>query len=312
MKITDLPLQVRPQLYDAAMRAYAAKVAKRARAVYRTGNINFPGLSDLDIVVVPGRRHADNAQYFSALYRLPAIYQGILLHDPFVIPAEHKNVLRYTTHRNLQFVSGEDLLQDVAFVDSPAERWCKLLEGLCSYTAFIKAAQTTGHARGRRIVPKASSLRFTLRQMDALSGSHYASEYERTIDTLRAGYYSSDPMETLLAVWDVFYDAYLTVGAWLRTTLALERDEALDDFARRVFCGAAQIRDVPADYVLARSAEINDYYEAVARLRIPFGQIFFWEAYFERGHKHRENVISNLLYRMKYKIERVLTPAPAV
>lgn len=312
MNIVDFPRRADRALYEAATRAYAAKVARRARAVYRTGNINYPGLSDLDLLVVPSRRRADNAQYFSALYRLPAPYHRILLHDPFVIPAEHKTVLRYTTHRNLQLLGGEDVFREVAFIDTPAEGWCKLLEGYCSYAAFVKDVSSSGRVPGRRLVPKASSLRFSLRQMDALTGGTHAPEYEHIIDEMRGRYYSSDPIPTLLAMWDVFHDAYRMLEAWLAAVLPLTEGEAVDDFIRRLFCGQAYFKDLSSEYVAARSREIGDYYEAVARLRIPYGQIFFWEAHCVRARKHEQSGLTNMLYRIKYKIERTLTPAPAV
>jgi hypothetical protein len=312
MNIVDFPRRAQRSLYESATQAYAAKVAGRARAVYRTGNINFPGLSDLDLLVVPSCRRADNAQYFSALHRLPAPYHHILLHDPFVIPAEQKAVLRYTTHRNLQLLAGEDVFADVAFVDTAAEDWCKLLEGYCSYAAFVKSVASSGQVRGRRLVPKASSLRFSLRQMDALSGSSYAPEYERIIDEMRGRYYASDPVSTLLTMWEVFNDAYRTLESWLSMLLPLEHGEAVDDFIRRLFCGRAYFKNLSSEYVLARSADIDEYYEAVARLHIPYGQIFFWEAHYVRAHKHEQSGLANVLYRIKYKIERALTPAPAI
>lgn len=311
MNIYDLPVRVERALYDDAMHEYAAKVAGRADAVYATGNINYPGLSDLDLLVVTSSKRADNPQYFSAMHRLPHVYGPILLHDPLVVPAQHKQVLRYTTHRNIRLIAGRDVLRGVAFLDTPEERWCRLLESYCTYAAFVASVESTQTCRGRRLIAKTSSLRFSLREMDALHGTQYAEPYGRRLDELRFTYYFRDPVETLGEAWKIFRDAYQTLTAWLESELGLCPGEKVDDFARRFFSGNARFDVVSAGYVQQRSAEIDAYHEGLARLQIPFGQMFFWEAHGVRGRMFRQRRLQNTVYRIKYKIERMLSPAHA-
>lgn len=306
MNFYDLPKKVDRSLYDDAMRDYAQRVQARTHAVYSTGNITFPGLSDLDLVVVPTCRKADNAQFLSAMDRLPPRYAPILLHDPMVMPLAHKSVLRYTTHRKLKFVAGEDVLSGITFVDTPEERWCKLLEGYCTYATFVASMKSTAASRGRRLIAKASSLRFSLRETDELCGTNDAPRYEQAIDSIRSNYFSLEPFETLNRVWRIFEDAYGIWTAALREVLPVADGESVQDFARRLFAGEAEFNKISSDYVCKRSAEIDAYHQELFRLRIPFGQMFFWEAHGGRARIYRQTRAHNVIYRAKYKLQRML------
>jgi hypothetical protein len=306
LDLYDLPSRVDRSLYDDAMHEYANAVAPRAEAVYLTGNISYPGLSDLDLVVVTSCRCADNAQFLSSMYRLPARYKPILLHDPLVIPANHKHVLQYTNHCNLRLIAGNDVLSGTTFVDSPAERWCKLLEEYCTYAEFFDSVESTARCRGRRLIAKASALRFGLRDMDNLCATSLALEYEHQIDAIRADYFSREPIETLKNIWGKFKAAYLEWSMALREMLPLNQNESIQDFARRVFSGAGKFDKVPAEYARRRSAEIDRYHDELAHLRIPFGQIFFWEAHGKRSRIYRQSTLNNTIYRAKYKVQRLL------
>lgn len=308
MNFYDLPKKVDRSLYDDAMRDYAKRVRSRVRAVYSTGNITYPGLSDLDLVVVPYRRRADNAQFLSAMDRLPPHFAPILLHDPLVMPVAFKSVLRYTTHRKLKLVAGEDLLSDITFIDTPEERWCKLLEGYCTYATFVDSMKFTDGSRGRRLIAKASSLRFSLRETDELCGTSFAPRYESEIDAIRANYFSLEPLATLNRAWDIFEDAYAAWTASLQEVLPVGDGERVQDFARRLFDGEAEFDKTPAGYVRKRSAEIDRYHEELFRLRIPFGQMFFWEAHGGRSRIYRQTRAHNVIYRAKYKLQRMLAP----
>jgi hypothetical protein len=277
--------------------------------VYLTGNISYPGLSDLDIVVVASKARADNAQYFSVAHRLPRVYDPIFLHDAFVVPPEHASIFRYTTHRNLRLVAGKNTLPPVEYVDTPAERWCKLLEGACTYAHFVSSVESSECIRGRRLVAKASSLRYTLREMDALRGSAYAGGYANAIDEIRANYYARDPHVTMPQLWEIFSDGHRTLAQWLSSVVPTQNGETVAQFARRFFIGQRHFEAVPQDYIARRRADLNAYHDALAALKIPYGSIaggWFRVAQGRSGPIYRQPRLHSGLFRLTYRIGRMV------
>lgn len=306
LNLFDYPQKVERTLYEEAAHSYAAKVSKRSRAVYIVGNITYPGLSDLDLLVVTGARGADNAQYFSPVHRLHQRFDPVFLHGPLVVPSTATDVVRFTTHGRRQLLFGEDVLADCAFLETAAEQWCKVLEGYCTYAAFVRLAESEEPLRARRLIAKASSLRFTLRQVDALCSAGMAPAYVAAIDELRAGYFTSEPATAMAAVWHLFRDAYDRMTTVLRTRLPVATDESIDDFARRLFCRDAFFECVPQTYLEERCSAVDRYQSALRRLDIPFGQIFFAEAHGNRWSLYRQPSMQSSFYRARYKIERML------
>jgi hypothetical protein len=306
LNLFDYPKKLERALYDQAARAYAGKVSKRARAVYVVGNITYPGLSDLDLLVITGIRRRDNAQYFSPVHRMHERFEPVFLHGPLVVPAVAMDALRFTTHGRRRLLAGEDVLRGCEFVETPAEQWCKVLEGYCTYAAFVRVAESGQPLRARRLIAKASSLRFTLRQVDALCGSDMALDYGTAIDDVRAAYFDTEPGAAVLSVWQLFRNAYDRMTAVLRTLLPLRADENIDDFARRLFSGSASFDRTPEAYLVDRCFAVDQYQTALKRLDIPFGQMFFAEAHQDRWALYRQPSFQYGLYRVKYKIERML------
>ncbi len=309
MNFSDLPTVLDRSLYDDAMRFYTAKIARRADAVYLIGNVTYPGLSDLDLLVVTSNKRADNAQYFSTFCRLPDRYRTVFHHDPLIVPSSHLEVLAYTTHAPKQLLAGKDVLAGMSFLDSPQERWCKLLEGYCTYAVYVHAIESAGRCPGRRLVAKASSLRFSLRQLDILSDTNVADAYAAEIDGVRSTYFDREPHAALSQIWSAFRTAYDGLTAKLRAVLPLADGQAPEDFARSVFDGTAQFDRISPQYVRERSAAIDRYHEELVRMGLPFGQAFFWEAHGGRGRIFRQSGVHNRVYRVKYRLERMLDAA---
>jgi hypothetical protein len=307
--MTDFPVKVDRALYDEAAALYAAKVASRATAVYTIGNITFPGLSDLDLLVVTSAHQADNAQFFSVSYRLAERFDPVFLHNPLIVPGEHLDVLAYTTHQRRHLIGGKDVFAGASFVETDEERWCKLLEGYCTYSTFVALVESTQSIRGRRLIAKASSLRFSLRELDALCGTAHAQAYARELDDIRSSYFSRDPAEALAAAWHEFKRMFDEMTRSLREILNLDRNQPIDDFARRVFRGGIRLDRIDAKYLAARSLAIDRYHEELAAMRLPFGQVFFWEAHGDRARLYAQGPVHNKLYRAKYKLERMLDAA---
>ena len=97
MNVVDLPEHATRGLYDEAISRYAAMVKGRAVGVHRVGNVRYPGLSDIDLLVVTEHEGVDNRYFFSALQRLPQRFHRLFLHEPFILPAWSLRVMRSTT-----------------------------------------------------------------------------------------------------------------------------------------------------------------------------------------------------------------------
>jgi hypothetical protein len=309
MHFYDLPVPVDRSLYDEAMRQYARKVAARADAVYAIGNITYAGLSDLDLLVVTSSTRADNAQYFAAMSRLPIKYAPIFLHDPLIVPRKHTDVLRYTTHHNLRLLHGRQVFARVQYVDSAQERWCKVLEAYCTYAAFVASVRAAQGCRGRRLIAKASGLRFPLRELDELCGTQQAQAYAARVDRIREMYFRTDPLSVLMETWQMFCQAFDTLTRTLKDALRLGDEERVDDFARRFFCGRAHFELVDPQYVAQRTNAIQAYFMELQRMRIPFGHAFFREAYATGGATYRQSGMQSRAYRLRYKLERLFDAA---
>jgi hypothetical protein len=241
--------------------------------------------------------------------RLPIKYAPIFLHDPLIIPRKHTGVLRYTTHRNLRLLHGRGVFAQVQYVDSAQERWCKVLEAYCTYAAFLASVRASQGCRGRRLIAKASGLRFPLGDLDELCGTQDAQAYTARIDDIRATYFRSDPAPALMEAWHLFCQAFDTMTRTLKNVLPLRGQESVDDFARRFFGGRAQFELVDSQYVAERTGAIQAYFMELQNMRIPFGHAFFREAFATGGVTYRQGGMQSRAYRLRYKLERMFDTA---
>jgi len=143
MNVIDLPDPSTRGLYEEAISRYAAIVKSRAVGVHRLGDVRYPGLCDIDLLVVVEHEGLDNRYFFSALRRLPQRFHRLFLHEPFVLPAWSLRVLRYTTHRARKLIAGRDVLKPYTSSDEPAERWCRMLASYCSCAGFVSRTRSS-------------------------------------------------------------------------------------------------------------------------------------------------------------------------
>src|ERR1700730_1580989 len=82
-----MPHAATTEMYDEAVALYAQKIATRITALYRVGAMTFPGLSDIDLLVVVPHSRNDNNQFFNVFYRLPSRFHQLFRHHPSILPA---------------------------------------------------------------------------------------------------------------------------------------------------------------------------------------------------------------------------------
>lgn len=303
MNVVDLPRPTPRSAYDEAATRYARMVEHRATAVYRVGNARFPGLSDLDILVVVDKPHEDNIYYFSPAYRLPKRLQHLFLHQPLILPAAMPDILQYTSHGDARLVCGKDVLNGYTPVDSNDERWCRILESACSYTAFSKRARERQVLSGRWTIAVTSALRFLLKDLDAVAGTTFAGQYAREHDELRShAFENSNLAEVILQAWQLFDDNLEVACEVLRRCLRI-KDEDLAAFGIAALSGRRDL-PVPADYIKTRFIAISAYHAELARLRFPFGFLFFVAAYPDAVRPLAVPIFTRYFLRNLYRIRR--------
>jgi hypothetical protein len=303
VKIIELPVPLEGWLYHDAVARYACAVHDRSAAVYLIGNVSYPGLSDLDLLVVTDVARPDNEQYFSYRERLPQRDFPLFLHEPFILPARVLNVMRYTSHDRRALVAGKDILAGVSSEEGDHERWCRLLEGYCNYRSFADTIVNRAIMRGRHAVAVASSMRFTLRHADCVLGTALATPYASSIDAIRARFFKHDPYDAVLEVWEIFMEAFGALEKALAERLSLSRGEHCEQFARRFFSGLVSVSGVDPAYVQERNAAIERYHRALASLQVSYGHLFFLAAHvgmprFAQPRWHGR------AYHARYRLER--------
>ncbi|HET7814850.1 MAG TPA: hypothetical protein VFL13_10805 [Candidatus Baltobacteraceae bacterium] len=280
MNVTDLPKPATHSLYDEALTRYAELVKTRAISVYRVGNVRYPGLSDVDLLVVTDRHAIDNRYFFSALARLPQRFHGIFLHEPFVLPVWSLRVMRHTTHYAPALLAGRDVLHGFPPSDELDERWCRMLESYCSYAQFRKTATDAKTLKGRQTVAVASALRYLLNDAAYTLETGDAEKYGARIDSLRERFFSyADPADGVLESWNLFGAALDQFEKALFARLPECADGDPIGVARDLLRGERECDAFDREYAFRRAREIDGYNQELASMHLPFGHLFFIAAH---------------------------------
>jgi hypothetical protein len=265
--------------YEATLAAYVAAVASRARAVYQVGRVRNDGLSDLDLIVVPGVSRFDDGQFYSARVRVPAA-RRLFPHDARPLPFDARAAIRFTSHADRRLVFGEDVLAGEAPARGPEQDLALLLEGYLKYARFSAQALRTGSAPAERLVSKATSLTYSLALFDRLAGDSLAAPYAEASFALRAQLprVGAARARLLAEMWEL-YAAHLTA---LEDALAKRLpigEGTLADFARGFLRGQCEVPLLDAAHLGARRSAIAHYHAALARDGFFIGSLFAKGAY---------------------------------
>jgi hypothetical protein len=168
-EFVEYPDRIPREIYDRAATAYARLVSGRTHAVYRTGSVTVPGISDLDLIVVPMAPRYDDYAYFSTA-RLPQPLRQPFRHGPFVVPFDAQAILRYSSHRAPVLLSGDDVLARVPAAAAPEDRWSMVLEDYCHYSRYFRQVRREGRAEVRFVLSKVESIRIPALRLHELTG----------------------------------------------------------------------------------------------------------------------------------------------
>lgn len=306
MNVVDLPQPAARELYDEAIARYVNMVRRRAVAVYRVGNVRYPGLSDIDLLVVTDRKAFDGRYYFSALQRLPRRFLRLFLHEPFILPASSAEVMRHTTHYAPALLSGRDVVEAFPPCDTVAERWCRMLESYCSYSIFAERVRTNEMLRGRFTIAVTSAFRYLLADAAKLFPDVDADEYAAEIDSIRAAFFESEyPQLLIQRAWERFAASLECFDSMLRERLGTHARMQTIERARSLLRGDVASDLFDCEYARQRAHTIHRYYDELRALEIPYGGLFFVAAHPEALRPIPETPVTTLVHNF-YRVRRQL------
>lgn len=307
VNVIDVPQAANRALYDEAITQYAQLVRPRARAIYHVGHVRYPGLSDIDLLVVTDRIGIDNRYYFSALHRLPRRFHSIFLHEPFILPAWSLRAVQYTTHYSPTLVAGRDVLHSYMPGGSQDERWCRMLEAYCSYAGFVARTQESGTLKGRLTVSVATAFCHTLADAAQLLAFD-AQTYAHDVDSIRSGFFErTDPASEVRAAWDAFAASFERFDEHLRAWLGSADREATVAEARALVRGEETCDAFDREYAFRRARDIDGYHQELASLGFPYGHLFFIAAHPGAVRRLPGIPVLTSLVRNIYRVRQSLT-----
>jgi hypothetical protein len=159
-----LPLPVDRSLYQEAIDTYLELSHKYIEALYVFGNIRYPGLSDLDLLVVPTNSYvAPLRLHFRD--RLPQRFDPIIEHEVFVVPASQLSACGYRLTPGFSLAYGRDVLAGITAETSVAARVCEALEATNNMVAYVAQLKRAGALKARSCVRVFNSQRYKARRL---------------------------------------------------------------------------------------------------------------------------------------------------
>ena len=314
MIFCDWPRPIQAEDYDEAMALYAERIATRAMAVYRVGSVDFPGLSDLDLLVVVRDRHRDNGQFYSVFDRLPKRLHHVFRHQPTVLPESALDAISHTSHKRRFLIAGDDVLKGWQPLETSEENWCKVLESVCNQVAYIRRCQGETRTSALRAVAMSSSLRFPLRWLDAERATDESRRYESAIDERRNAFFTDPAQDRALMreIWELHCEKARWLEVQVRNVLPSHGDDSLLECSKRVLRGEATLGQLDARSIKERWERIGNYFGKLRELQFPHGDLFLGIIYGERARRFRQGRVERRLrsffYRTRTFVESATHP----
>jgi hypothetical protein len=221
-RVEDLPMPVDHSLYREAVDAYLELSHKHIHALYVFGTVAYPGLSDLDVLVVPKNNYlAPLGLHLND--RLPRRFDPIIEHEVFVVPQAHlrASAYIYPGPEGFRLVYGTDVLRGVAQESSPSTNLCETVEFVHNKLVFLARLRRTGVLRARSCVRVFNSHRYNVRRLAAL-GLMEENGYATTFDALRAQLMARPSEEVVFEMYRAFERSVYAAARALRVSLDLD------------------------------------------------------------------------------------------
>ncbi len=307
MNVVDLPQPATHALYDDAITRYAELVQSRSISVYRVGRVRYPGLSGIELLVVTDRTGIDNRYFFSAVQRLPRRFHSLFIHEPFILPAWSLRVIQYTPHALPALLAGRDVLHPYSPIQTPDERWCRLLEAYCSYSAFMQRTISSEIIEGRLTMSAAAAFSHVLTDAAYHFPQIDANAYAYAIDAIRSDFFKTDtPAAGVQAVWKLLSEDFDRLDRQLRKWLGAESMQEAVAKARVLLRGEEPCDALDREYAFRRSQDIDGYHQELASLGFPYGHLFFVAAHPGAVRELPDAPVVTNLVRNFYRVRRRL------
>lgn len=267
MEYTNRPRPLSASLYEQAIDAYVRGVRDRAVAIYRVGSFRHPGLSDVDLLVIPREARFDNGLYFAVRHVLPRSLRAPFRSNPIVLPEGLLQALRYTTHEKRRLLHGEDVAAGIACDHSPEQRWSMLFERLYQFDCVSREMQQRRPIDLTRLVSKTKSVGYSLVDVDRLTGSSMAPSFVADVDEMRAGFFEIPPDEAGPRVHQLFHRGLQAILTNVAKHLCLDDERTVVDFGRAFLFGEEEIPGLDEAALWERRATV----ERVQRLTRVYG-----------------------------------------
>lgn len=296
-EFTNFPARLDRSVYDAAIRDYVAAVGSRASAIYHVGNVRFPGLSDIDLVVVVNTPAWDNNQFFSPFVRLGKPYTALFHHEPRFLPKTCIDAISYSScvhassgqpmdqiptvfgsRRTL--IHGYDVLGERA-VDVSNASWqrCRLLETSFIFSRSLRELSSESTIDVVKLMSRATGLRYPMRHLHDLLDMSRDRGYEKHIDQARERLL--DPMTTMPEkrriasdTHELFEHGARRFEANIRTLFGIAARESLTPVVMAMLAGERPAPGIDSEYLEARHKATAFYHEQQRAFRLSAGSIF--------------------------------------
>ncbi|HEY7994791.1 MAG TPA: hypothetical protein VID24_11310 [Candidatus Eremiobacteraceae bacterium] len=293
----NFPARLDRSVYDAAVRNYVAAVGSRASAIYHVGNVRFPGLSDIDLVVVVNTPAWDNNQFFSPYVRLGKPYTALFHHEPRFLPQSCIDAITYSScvHASTgqamdqiptvfgsrrSLVHGTDLLGQRA-VDVTSESWqrCRLLETSFIFSRALRELACEPAIDVVKLMSRATALRYPVRHLHDLLGMSRDRGYEKNIDEVRERLLdpmTTQPEKVRLAAdtFELFQHSARRFEANIRTLFGIGASESVSPAVMGMLAGDRPAPGIDTEYLEARRKATAFYHDEQRAYRLSAGSIF--------------------------------------
>jgi hypothetical protein len=322
----DFPRGCDLESYEEAVRCYCEATSGRTAAVYQVGNVKYPGLSDIDLVVVVDRPVWDNNQYFSPFVRLRSKHRRLFHHDPRMVPIPvidaislsscgHAPVAGPTDAPQDRFGSRRRLIRgaDVLGARTPlsdSENWprCRVLETAFLYRRALDAFDAESSIDVTHVVSRAASLRHPMRHLDDLLGRAQDESYgvaldERRVTLLDDAVPDESKERAAAEVMELFRDACARFEAGVRTLFDIDPDADIATTAAELLSGRIPVKGIDPAYMAARHKWLEAYHAVLRDYRFSSGSIFAIKPYDGRYRAYRqpiaERIVAGIAYRLR-------------
>lgn len=185
--------------YDDWINRFVETYSRFSHSVYALGNISFPGLSDIDILIIPKEKYLNSILF--DLSKTSFNSKPFFLHNPFIVPINNIEILQHIYFDNLSLINGKDLLKNSHYNSN--------LDCIALVESFysMKNYQISLKHVGVNDIPILSSLRYTIKLFNNVFKRDIQDSYSIRIDELRSKFFSSDMAQSLNQMNNLFNSA---------------------------------------------------------------------------------------------------------